>query len=180
MDRRQRKTRSALFRALVTLLTYKPVSAITVQEIIDEADIGRATFYAHFRTKEHLLDALCEEAFAPLSADADSLGDTPDAVLLHLLQQLQRQDFPIRDLLCCQNSDWFLSRFRDSLHTRIRNEAARREWRFADDIPEDYVIHHITATVVETVRWWADSHPDRSPDVVAGYLSTAVRPLLAS
>ena len=51
MDRRQRKTRDAIFKAFIELLSEKNVNQITVGEIIARADIGRATFYAHFETK---------------------------------------------------------------------------------------------------------------------------------
>ena len=51
MDRRQRKTREAIFAAFIALLSKKDFSQITVGEIIDKADVGRATFYSHFETK---------------------------------------------------------------------------------------------------------------------------------
>jgi AcrR family transcriptional regulator len=53
--RRTRRTRRTLHEALIRLIMRKGYDALTVQEIIDEADIGRATFYAHYRSKEDLL-----------------------------------------------------------------------------------------------------------------------------
>ena len=61
MDRRQRKTREAIFAAFSALLARKDFTHITVGEILELADVGRATFYAHFETKDFLLKAFCDE-----------------------------------------------------------------------------------------------------------------------
>ena len=61
MDRRQKKTREAIFNAFCELLSKKRYEQITVGEIIERADVGRATFYAHFETKDFLLKELCAE-----------------------------------------------------------------------------------------------------------------------
>ena len=45
------------------ILMNLPFSNITVQEIIDEADIGRSTFYFHFETKDDLLNDICNGIF---------------------------------------------------------------------------------------------------------------------
>lgn len=54
-DRRVRKTKQNLFDALTSLMAEKRYPMITIQEIIDRADVGRSTFYAHFETKDDLL-----------------------------------------------------------------------------------------------------------------------------
>ena len=46
-DRRITKTRKAIYQAFLQLLNQKDYEAITVQEIIDLADVGRSTFYSH-------------------------------------------------------------------------------------------------------------------------------------
>ena len=63
MDRRQRKTREAIYRAFTALLKKEPYAKITVQQIIDLADVGRTTFYTHFETKDALLESFCAEIF---------------------------------------------------------------------------------------------------------------------
>src|SRR5260370_38413133 len=55
IDRRVARTRRTLHEALIRLIKRKGYDALTVQEIIDEADIGRATFYDHYRGKDDLL-----------------------------------------------------------------------------------------------------------------------------
>ena len=57
MDRRQKKTRDAIFKAFIDLLSKKHYNQVTVGEIIERADVGRATFYAHFETKDYLLNS---------------------------------------------------------------------------------------------------------------------------
>ena len=64
MDRRQQKTKIAIHQAMTTLLKKKKFEALTVQDIIDEANIGGSTFYSHFETKEELLEEICREMFA--------------------------------------------------------------------------------------------------------------------
>ena len=53
-DRRVNRTRRSLSNALVGLIQEKRFDSITVQNVIDRADVGRSTFYAHFRGKEDL------------------------------------------------------------------------------------------------------------------------------
>ncbi len=54
-DRRVIRTRRSLSKALVELIMEKHYDSITVQDVIDRADVGRSTFYTHFRDKEDLL-----------------------------------------------------------------------------------------------------------------------------
>lgn len=54
-DRRVERTEQLLRQALLALVQEKGFEALTVQEIIDRANVGRATFYAHFDNKDDLL-----------------------------------------------------------------------------------------------------------------------------
>ena len=54
-DRRVQKTQGLLREALVSLIHEKSYNAIAVKEILDRANVGRSTFYTHFRDKDELL-----------------------------------------------------------------------------------------------------------------------------
>ena len=54
-DRRVQKTKKLLTDALIRLMLKKSFDAITIQDILDEANVGRSTFYTHYENKEQLL-----------------------------------------------------------------------------------------------------------------------------
>jgi AcrR family transcriptional regulator len=56
-DRRVKKTRQALQQALIELILEKGYEVITVQDVLDRANVGRSTFYAHFYDLEDLLQS---------------------------------------------------------------------------------------------------------------------------
>jgi AcrR family transcriptional regulator len=74
-DRRVGKTRRALKEALTDLILEKGYESVTVQDLIDRADVGRSTFYAHFMDKDDLLMAILADLEMP---DPDANGWNPD------------------------------------------------------------------------------------------------------
>ncbi|MGK8521228.1 TetR/AcrR family transcriptional regulator [Nocardia asteroides] len=54
-DRRVRRTRALLHRALIELMVERGYDRVTVRDILQRADVGRSTFYAHYRDKDDLL-----------------------------------------------------------------------------------------------------------------------------
>lgn len=187
MDRRQKKTRAAIFAAFSSLLAEKSYNRITVQEIIDIADVGRTTFYAHFETKEDLLKALCEELFGHiLSSAADcshthglySKEEAPESVFCHLLQHLQKNEGNILGLLSSESSDIFMRYFKDSLNELIRVQYIRQDERGDRIVPQDFLINHISGSFVEMVLWWIQGHLEYSPEELDGYFRAVVEPVL--
>ena len=178
MDRRQKKTREAIFEAFTALLSRKHFSQITVGEIIEKADIGRATFYAHFETKDFLLKELCEELFCHIF-DATQEGehthkhiftcDAPSSVVVHLLQHLQKNDNQILTLLACENNGLFMQYFKESLKDLIRKYPDLFGAKRVKDIPAEYWINYISSTFVETVKWWIDNGMKETPYDLSNY-----------
>src|SRR6516165_1579746 len=79
LDRRARRTRALLQQAHLELILKKGYDATTIQDICDAADVGRSTFYAHYRSKddlrrsgfEHLRTLLAERQASALASTAE-------------------------------------------------------------------------------------------------------------
>ncbi len=74
LDPRVKRTHQLLQQALLELMQAKRFASITVHDIAARARLNRATFYAHFEDKFHLLDALIREQFQQEMASTLSSG----------------------------------------------------------------------------------------------------------
>lgn len=187
MDRRQKKTREAIFTAFTNLLSVKNYNQISVQEIINAADIGRTTFYAHFETKDYLLKDLCEELFGhiidtamglPQSHYHYSCGSKTDSVFLHLLRHLRENDRNILQLLSSQNNEIFLKYFKSNLKKLVLTQYTDIGRNNSANLPEDYLVNHISSSFVETVEWWLSQGRKESPEQIAEYFLSVIEPVL--
>src|SRR5262245_40478418 len=71
LDRRVQRTPQVLQEALVALILEKGYEAVTIQHVIDRANVGRSTFYAHFHDKEELLLSEFERLWSQLEQHLD-------------------------------------------------------------------------------------------------------------
>src|SRR5258708_31679796 len=71
-DRRVRRTRESLHKALISLALEKHYDSITVQEVLDRADVGRSTFYTHFQSMDELLISGTQELRRTLQAAVEN------------------------------------------------------------------------------------------------------------
>ncbi len=177
MDRRQRKTREAIFRAFTGLLKEESYSKITVQQIIDRADIGRTTFYTHFETKDALLASLCTEIFDHVfSQDLDkekthdfSRDHDVRARLKHILYHLQEHMDDLPGILSGESREVFMRPFREHLKDLFSCVGTPPE----ASVPPDYVLDQRVCGFAETVQWWS-RHSRYSPEEISGFFfSTA-------
>ena len=169
MDRRQQKTRKAIFRAFRDLLEMKRYDHITVQEIIDAADVGRSTFYAHFETKDLLLEAMCGEIFhhifesdpCPLAGqDKDLKGK-----LAHVLWHIRDSKNDLSGILLSDSGPLFMQYFKAHLHILFEQYIGD----FSTDVPPEFVLNHLTGSFAEAVSWWMRQNMQAKPETVAGY-----------
>lgn len=185
MDRRQRKSREAILGAFNGLITQKKYADITVQDIIDRADVGRSTFYAHFDTKDALLREMCTELFDHVVRDHkeaeethDFSGETndPDSMITHILYHLQDNCHNIIGVLKGESGDLFLHFFKQYLIRVFKEELCGKFKQI--DVPEEYLYHHISCSFVETVHWWIQSGMKQSPETVEGYFRSVMAGVL--
>lgn len=183
MDRRQRKTREAIFHAFTELLFKKHYNQITVGDIIDCADVGRATFYSHFETKDFLLKAFCKELFCHLFDAQNGTGhdhkhifdcDSSESVILHLFRHLQKNDNNILTLLSCQNNALFLSYFKSNLENLIENNLSLFESQKRDLVPAPFWKNHIVSTFMGTIEWWIGNAMQESPETITEYFFAVI------
>lgn len=174
MDRRQKKTRDAIFTAFRKLLEKKPYENITVQEIIDEADIGRSTFYAHFETKDELLKSMCTDIFhhvfnqaLPKEAEEDYSSGIRNLELKlgHVLYHLDEHRSELKGILSGDSARLFMSYFRNYLTQLF----VRYTDDFSVDVPKDYLLNHLVGSFAETVKWWIAEKKEYSPEELAAF-----------
>ncbi len=175
MDRRQQKTRKAIFKAFRTLLERKRYDRITVQEIIDEADVGRSTFYAHFETKEMLLEAMCSEIFfhvfehdpCPWAGRDEEL----EGKLSHTLWHVRDSQNDLAAILLSDSGEVFMGYFKRHLCTLFEAHLDV----FGEDLPRDFLVHQLSTGFAETVKWWVGRKFKETPEEVAGYFMRMFR-----
>ena len=76
-DRRVKYTKMVLRESLIKLLEHKPIERITIKEICDDADINRATFYAHYADQYDLLKQIEDELYINISSALSQLSQDP-------------------------------------------------------------------------------------------------------
>jgi len=84
-DRRTQKTKKLLAEALRELILAKGYDAVTIQDIIDKANVGRSTFYAHYENKDQLLIGNINFQMALIHTPGDDWENYPMGVNLHYL-----------------------------------------------------------------------------------------------
>lgn len=163
LDRRSRRTRAALHRAFVELLLEQGYEALKIGTVAQRADVGRSTFYEHYRTKHDLLRASIVGPFsilADLVNPAVSTGALT-ALLRHFRdhQQVARVllSWPTRPLLGSTLAKLILERL-----TCLSSDAIR--------IPLEVSARQIADAQLSLVESWVHGRPYMDIDMAADAL----------
>ena len=165
-DRRITKTRKAIYAAFLQLLNQKNFETITVQEIIDLADVGRSTFYSHYESKELLLDELCRYLFHHLFERVGNL--TIEEYLTHIFSHFKKNQDHVTSLLFSKN-DYFLRQLQKELEHHVYPMVAKDLQVSYPSIPASYLKHFVVSNFIETLTWWLKKGKSYKEDQVVRF-----------
>ncbi|GHF98487.1 TetR family transcriptional regulator [Streptomyces hydrogenans] len=163
-DRRVRRTRAALRQALVELVLDKGFHAVTVEEITERADVGRATFYAHYRDKEDLLVGVVRdlaedrERLLPAVRQAHAEGFT--GLPVKYIFEHAEQEKPVYQVILRGEGDGrALREFTDLIRTHAEAAFRARVEQLAvtPRIPLDIVARAWTGELIGLLTWWVEN-----------------------
>ncbi len=179
MDRRQRKTRSAIFSAFSNLLEKKKYSAITVQEIIDEANVGRTTFYSHFETKDMLLQTMCEDIFEHIFAEKlpeqketkKNTREDFELTLSHILFHLKHSEVDVGRILKSESEKEFIKYFKVHIVSLFSSYVENLKL----NVPQDFFLNFLVDAYISTATWWIRSKSSHTPEEIASYYLESIK-----
>ncbi|MCL2059125.1 MAG: TetR/AcrR family transcriptional regulator C-terminal domain-containing protein [Oscillospiraceae bacterium] len=157
-DRRTTRTKRALKRAMLELLSKKNISKITVSELSELADIGRNTFYLHYMDAYDLLDKLENEIIEQITAHTSPIMEYSDydSLLIHLanIWQYVYENLDIFRILMNQNN---ITRFMDKMKGYCIKSVLSASNSYTKNTTEDYhIIYYISGSLGMFQKWIED------------------------
>ena len=164
-DRRIRKTKSAIKRAFTDLLKRKDLDKITVQDISDQADINRGTFYLHYEDKYMLLTDMEDECISQIwtstqfnqldiSSPENTAEDFINNVLTKVLQHISDNMEFYHTILQLERK----SRLEEKIHSLMKENMQKyiSTNHEIEGIPEKYFHSYVAGATISTVKFWVN------------------------
>jgi len=178
-DRRSRRTRRLIAEALIALMVEQRYDRITVQEIIDRADVGRSTFYAHYHDKEDVLTSEFEHVLAQLHQHLDPDGaDAPQLLpSLGLFRHVQEQHHLYHALLQGHG----VGVLYETGHRYLSASVGRRLTVLAGDgrapeVPLPLLADYVAGAFLSLLRWWLEHQRPYPPEQMHAIFQQVVLP----
>ncbi len=182
-DRRVGKTRRALKEALTDLIFEKGYEAVTVQDVIDRADVGRSTFYAHYLDKDDLMTALLRDLQVPGPDTARWKADDPAfGWTLDLFRHFGRGKRLFKAVGSSQSGALARRETIEWLESLARGELSRlRAARRLDPGMLETVVRFLVGTFIGFMDWWVRGENEQlSPEAVDRAYRALVLPGIAN
>ncbi len=164
-DRRSQRTRDLLRSALIELMLEKRYSEITVQDLIDRANVGRSTFYSHFLDKDDLLIGgfnTMIDALSPFNKLQPAAGEPLEQLdLTPLFSHMQEHAQLYRALLHGGGLDLIFSSGQSQLQRQIEAYLAALAPQPA--LALALIASMMTGAIFNLVTWWLNSANSYTP-----------------
>lgn len=174
LDRRKKYTRMVLKDSLITLLKTMQISAITVKELCERADINRSTFYTHYNSQLDLLEQIEEELIADLNTYLNQYNFEKEEESLHMTEKLLEYVASKHDIchtLLSGNGD-------HSFEGRVM-EVARpfliNNWMEHNEVDPDmfeYASTFVISGGIYVIKHWLANNMDQSPKQIARLINS--------
>ena len=161
-DRRSQRTRHLLGEALVELIREKSYNTITVSDIIDRANIGRSTFYAHYHDKDDLFVGELDRVIEVLSHRIPDQEESPFFPSLGLFRHVGEEYELYKALLWGPGIDLLIKHLQKSLSKRIEQGLQESEKEF--DVPLPILASFIAGSFLTLLKWWLENKMIYSPE----------------
>jgi AcrR family transcriptional regulator len=174
-DRRVERTRRVLHEALIAEILVKGYEAVTVQDVIDRADVGRSTFYTHYADKEALLIASVGQLHGFLTAHRH--GDQPLAFTRAMFEHVFEQRDLGRAIFGRKSGAAMQAQIRRMFAELVRDDLAPLvPKRRAPPVALDLVVEVVVATFMAMIGWWLDRRTGLAPAEIDGQFRALVMP----
>lgn len=179
LDRRIQKTLQLLQNALSELVAEKEYSDITIQDILDRANVGRSTFYSHFENKDHLLRSLLsrlqeefDEGIEQITSGEKTLVENSHNMPLNVLQLVEQHHRLFKAMLVHQASDMQNNPFYEYLLLLTREHVALMvQDKTADEKALKLASHYYASAFIGALTWWLENDMVYSPEHFATILN---------
>jgi AcrR family transcriptional regulator len=161
-DRRSQRTRHLLSAALVELIREKDYATITVSDIIERANVGRSTFYAHYRDKDDLFVGELDRVIELLSQRLPGQNEMPFFPSLGLFQHVGEEYELYKALVWTPGIDLLIKHMQKSLSQRIEQGLQNSDREYA--IPLPILASFIAGNFLTLLKWWLENKKVYSPE----------------
>jgi AcrR family transcriptional regulator len=186
-DRRVLKTKKLLHEALLSLIHEKNYDSVAVKEILDRANVGRSTFYMHFRDKDELLvsgmhDMLCsaQPALPPSSARR---SERIIGFSLPLFAHIHQHRIAGMAKIGARGRAIIHEHLQRVIADLIAGEVAKAfqgRRKTAGRIPPDLLVQYLSSTFILVLNWWVGSKSVLLPEEVNSLFLALILPALAA
>jgi AcrR family transcriptional regulator len=159
LDRRVQRTRKLLQDALFALILEKGYEAVTIQDIIDRANVGRSTFYGHFVDKQELFLSRFEELRVFLAQQQAGSADQTVRTFSFsrgMVEHAQSHLPLYRAMVGKQSGAVVVRHMQQMISSLVRNELALLVPEDATPTPRELVVQYTVSAFMGLLIWWAD------------------------